>query len=366
MKVECIKNKLTDAVRKTERVVNKNNNLPVLSCLLLRASGGVFSVIGTNLDLGIQTEFSTRVFSEGVVAVPAHVLSGFLSQLPGEGVVVLEEVGGGLLISTKHTTTTIQTLNPNDFPSIPVVGGGPQVLLPAPDVVRGFEAVWYGSATSSMKPELSSVCVYTDHNEVVFVATDSFRLAEKRIPIKKNIELPTLLIPFKNVVDIMKVFEGVRDNIILSINKNQISLQGGGLRVTSRVIDGTFPDYQQIIPKSFDTEVLLLKQDLSAALRVSAVFSGAFHQVGFRAAPAKKTFEVTAENGQIGKNTMLLDASVKGEEVEVGFNQRYLTDCFPAITTDSVTLGFNGPHKALVLKGAGDRSFTYLVMPVNK
>lgn len=366
MKIECVKNKLTELILKADRVVGKNQNLPILGCFLLKVNNGTLSVSATNLDLGVRGEMPVRVFKEGQAAVPAQVLSGFLSQLPNEGNISLEVEEGRLLVSSKYSKTNIKLLNSEDFPTLPSVQGGLSTTIAPQDLIKGFQSVWFSAATSSMKPELSSVYVFYDQKQLVFVATDSFRLAEKRISIKKQTDFQPILIPFKNVADIIRLFENEKSDIEFVFNKNQAAIRGAGLEVVSRLIEGTFPDYQQIIPKDHKTEVVVLKQDILSALKISTIFSGAFHRVDFSLSPTKKSFEVSSESDHIGKNTINPEAVIKGEEVKISFNLKYLTDCFQAIHQDSVTLHFSGAHKPLIIRGVGDSSFTYLVMPMNR
>jgi DNA polymerase-3 subunit beta len=127
-----------------------------------------------------------------------------------------------------------------------------------------------------------------------------------------------------------------------------------------------FPDYRQIIPSDLKTEAVVLKQDLLSALKLSLIFSGPFHRVDITASPKKKLLELSSESDHVGKNLVQLDASAKGEEVTTSFNLRYLVDCFQSIQQDGVSLGFSGAQKPLVVRGVGDNSFTYLVMPMNK
>ncbi|OHA17967.1 MAG: DNA polymerase III subunit beta [Candidatus Taylorbacteria bacterium RIFCSPHIGHO2_01_FULL_46_22b] len=366
MKVECVKTKISGVISKIERIAGKNQHLPILNCFLLEAIGGELSVSVTNLDLGVVVKLPVRVSVEGRVAVPAVVFAGVLSQLPEDSNVVFELIDTNFVVSTKHTKTNIKTLPTDDFPTIPISKEGARVVLLGADLIKGLQLVAYSSATSSMKPELSSVVVRGDHKDLVFVATDSFRLAEKKIPMKKGVLFDNILLPFKNVADITKIFEGYRGEIELSIHKNQIVLLGGGFCVVSRVVEGNFPDYQQIIPKGATTEGIVLKQDLVSALKLANIFSGTFHEISFHITPNKKLCELSSESGHVGKNVMRLDAVVKGEEISVSFNHRYIMDCFQSISGDSVSLNFNGPHKPLVIRSAGDSSFTYLVMPMNK
>src|SRR3989344_4235204 len=365
MKVECVKNKLYNLLQKTERVTGKNQNLPILSCFLLSAEGGVLTVHATNLDLGVKSSTLVRVLKEGKVVVPASVFFGFLSQLTNDENVSLESVGGVLEVSTKHTKTNIKLFDSKVFPNIPISNNTTQNIIPTTDLLKGLQSVWFSASVSAMKPELSSVCIYYDQKNLVFVATDSFRLAEKKVA-TKPLDIQPILIPFKNVVDIIKILDGHEGNISVSSSKGQVSFLGEGVYIVSRVIEGSFPDYQQIIPKEFKTEVVLLKQDLISSLKLSNIFSNTFNQINFFLSPSKKTFELNTQNEHVGKSVVKVDAVVKGEELNVDFNHRYLTDCFQPISSDSISLRFSGAHKPLVLQGVGDTSFIYLVMPMNK
>lgn len=366
MKIECVKNKVTDIVLKIGRVVSKNQNLPILGCVLLEVGGSNLVVSATNLDLGVRGELPVRVSTDGRAAVPAQVFSALLSQLPNDGNITLEVDGGKLVVTSKYSKTSIKLLNHEDFPVVPKVVGGSSSTIPTQDLLSGFLSVWYSAAASAMKPELSSVYVYQEQKHLIFVATDSFRLAERRVAVKNRIDFQPILIPFKNVLDITKLFEGTKGEVEFVSTKNQATLTGGGLHVVSRLIEGTFPDYQQIIPKNPKTEAILLKQDLVSALKTSTIFSGSFHRVDFTVQPTKKLIEISAESDHVGKNLIRLESVVKGEDVSISFNLRYLSDCFQSLPQDSVSLSFNGPHKPLVVKGVGDNTFTYLVMPMNR
>src|SRR5207253_1390922 len=155
------------------------------------------------------------------------------------------------------------------FPTIPHIDGEKTLKLSAKELIRGIKAVWYSAASSSMKPELSSVYVYTDHDGLIFASTDSFRLAEKHIKMKGVEDFGSILIPVKNVPEIMRILEGCPGDVEISLTKNQISFSYSGVYLTSRVVDGVFPDYKQIIPKDFKTKVTVLKQDVASALKVA-------------------------------------------------------------------------------------------------
>jgi len=301
------------------------------------------------------------------MAVPGSVLLNTLSALYEGKTVTLAERGGNLLIKTPHGTTTIKAQPHEDFPSIPKPTGAKTFTLPAEMLTEGFRSVWYSASISSVKPELSSVYVYPYDGKTYFVATDSFRLAEKAIVSKSGVpEFDALLVPFKNIGEIIRVLEQVRGDVSVSLTQNQISFSFDETYLTSRLVDGTFPDYKQIIPKEFVTEATVLKQDLLNILKKTTVFSDNFHQVRFKLDPEKKVFTLSSKNSDVGEAIDDVPASLSGDPLEISFNYKYLLDVFQSIHTDSVTLSFSGKSRPLVIRGVAEPSFLYLVMPMNK
>ncbi len=364
MKIECIKEKLLLGINSAEKVTGKNLTLPILSSILLETKQSALVIRATNLDLGIEIVTPAKIVEEGSVVVPGNLLSGLLSNLQEEKI-TLETIEGGLVVSTKNTSSTIKTLPSEDFPIIPKVDAL-AVSFEAAAFSYGLSSVWYSAAVTSMKPELASVYLYTDQGELVFVATDSFRLAEKRISIKKEKEIGSILIPFKNVPEIIRFLESTKGEVDISVDGGQVSFSREGGYLVSRIIEGSFPDYRQIIPKEAKTEAIVLKQDFLGALKLTHVFSDAFNQVSMRIIPGEKLFEMTTKNSSLGENNTTLDAVLKGEDMVLSFNYKYIVDCFQSIKSDSLTLSFHGAGKPMLIQGVNDKSFLYVVMPMNK
>ncbi|MBM2817459.1 MAG: Beta sliding clamp, partial [Parcubacteria group bacterium] len=201
---------------------------------------------------------------------------------------------------------------------------------------------------------------------LVFVATDSFRLAEKIIKIEKDDNQFSILVPLKNIPEIIRIFEEFSGEVSICLSKNQISFSDNYNYIVSRLIDGVFPDYKQIIPKEIKTEAIVLKQDLISTLKISNIFSDKFNQVNIKILPSKKVFEITTKNSNIGENTNTVPASLSGDDISVNFNYKYIIDCIQSIDSDSVSLSFNGVSKPMTIRGISDKSFTYIVMPMNK
>lgn len=366
MNVEVIKDKLRGVVSRAERLSGKHLSLPILSHLLLIARRGSLTVRATNLEMGVEYTLPAKIEKEGEVAVPASVFASFVGNLGNAKSVFLEASGGKLTITSLGARAVINGGNSDDFPTVPKAEGGsfpmdPQVLL------KGFKSVQYAGALGNLKPELSSVYLYNDAEELIFVATDSFRLAEKRTVFKKaTAPFHPILIPIKNVSEIARMLEEEEVEVRVFIGKGQLSIEGAGLRMTSRLVAGSFPDYRQIIPKDFATEAVVLKEDLSSALKLTTLFSDRFNQLHIHLEPKKKLFELSARSGELGESSSSIPAALSGENLESNFNHRYITDCLSTIGTDSVALRFSGENRPLLIGGVGDTSFRYLVMPMNR
>ncbi len=366
MKVECLKEKITTAISLAEKITSRNTTLPVLKCVLLEAKDNLLVIKATNLDLGIEITLPVKTEEVGIVAVPGNTLNTLITSLQGEKNIILETKNNNLQISTKRNKTLIKSYPHEDFPGIPEVSGAKKLTFNSKDLINGFKSVWYSSSISSMKPELSSIFVYPDNDSVVFVATDSFRLAEKKIKVKQKKDFSQILIPFKNIPEIIRTLEQAEGEINVFLSKNQISFEVNSIRLISRVIDGIFPDYKQILPKEATTEVVVLKQDLINSLKVANIFSDNFNQISMKISAKQKIFELSTKNGEVGENQDKLEAALSGEDIEISFNYKYINDSFQSIEADSVSLSFNGAGKPLVLRGVNDKSFLYLVSPMNK
>ncbi|OGI68098.1 DNA polymerase III subunit beta [Candidatus Nomurabacteria bacterium RIFCSPHIGHO2_01_FULL_42_15] len=365
MKLECKIEELRNKVSQVERITGKNLTLPILNSILLVASGKSLKLRSTNLSLGIEVEIPTKIEKEGIVAISGSVLNGVFSNIFQNENVFLESTDGNLSIQTKKNKIKLKGQPPDDFPTIPRVTGT-SFEIESKKLIDGIKSVYYSGAISDVKPEIASVFIYTHEENLIFVSTDSFRLAEKKIKIKGIPEISGILVPYKNIAEILRVFGESSSIIEVHFNKNQISFSTDSVYLTSRVIDGVFPDYRQIIPKTSSTNAIVLKQDLLNALKISNIFSDKFNQVNLRISAKEKVFEISSMNNDIGENKTYLDATLSGENIELGFNYKYFLDCFQSITTDSLSIKFSGASSPLVISPVSDPSFLYLIMPMNR
>lgn len=365
MKFEIAVEKLHSAIDAANRITLRNGTLQALTNILLVITKGILKVRATNLSLGVEFTLPIKSEGEGVVSVDGKTLSTFLNTIQKNKKVSFELQDQTLKISSGSSKTLLKTYPYDDFPTLPSLQGE-EILLPKKEFISGIRSTVFAAAVSDIKPEIASVYITKDGNTLTFAATDSFRLAEKKESVSKLPDFDGILIPQKNIIEIAKILEDISGNISCIIGENQITLSVDGIYITSRIVNGSFPNYTEIIPKTFETEVITLKQDLITLLKSAQIFSDKFNQVTFTVNPQEKKCECIAKNTNIGEFTGELEGKIQGDPVSISFNQKYLLECLQSIPQDSITLGFNGPQKAIVVRGASFTAFTYLLMPMNR
>ncbi|HWC57525.1 MAG TPA: DNA polymerase III subunit beta [Candidatus Paceibacterota bacterium] len=365
MKAQCSVEKLKNAIALADRMSGRNLTLPLLQAVLISAKGKSICVRATNLNVGIEIEIPATVTQEGSVVVKGDVVASVCSNLPPTNEVLLTLENDNLTLQSDKTTTVIKSLPAEEFPALPVVEGD-TFEIKTTLFEEGVRSVAFAAATSEIKPEISSVYVYAEEGVMTFVATDSFRLAEKKLPIKNIPDISKILIPYKNIADLLRVVEVIGDKLTVTYSRNQLSFRGGGVYFTSRLIDGGFPPYTLIIPKEENTKVVVLKQDLLHTLKLSTLFVDTFFQISFKVDPVQKQITISSKNSNVGSSQSLVDSVISGEAIEVVCNLKYFLDVLQVVAGDSVALSFTTPTKAIAIRSVQDKHFLYLLMPANR
>lgn len=346
------------------KVSTKHVTLPVLQCVLLEAKGGVLTVKATNLEIGIEATMSVSAQEDGVVAVPSGTLTQTV-QYMGQKDVVLRVDDDMLVVEGAGSETTIKSVPHEEFPTIPKIQGSGQTINRALFAL-GIKTASFAASQSSIKPELGSVYVYQKkEHSLTFVATDSFRLMEKTVPQKGVVMDASILIPQKNALEVARVCDVLTSDPEFRVDENQCSLSfEEGVYITSRLTSGSFPDYNQIIPKEYCTHTTVLKNDLTHAFKKTNIFLNKFMQV--TATVTDGSLTLSAHSGEVGTTTESVKAVTEGGELTLSFNQRYLQEPMQHIVDDSIVMHFAGIGRPMVLSGVNDQSLRYLVMPMNK
>lgn len=364
MHIKITRDSLIKELDLVGKVSTKHVTLPVLQCVLLQTQKDSIILKATNLEIAIESKIKAIVIEEGIVAVPASILAQTIQYIPGSELILkIEETS--LVVESGGSVTYIKTIPFEEFPTIaPIKGNGQKIQK---DIFSlGIKTAACAASVSSIKPELGSVCiVQKKEHSATFVATDSFRLMEKTVPQKNFILEESILIPYKNALELARICDSQENDPELHINENQCALVfPDGVYVTSRLISGSFPDYGQIIPKEYSTHVTLLKNDLSLVFKKTNIFLNKFMQVGLDI--SKNALTISAHSGEVGTTTDTLKVQTEGDDLALNFNQRYLADVLPHLHDESIIMHFAGIGRPLVIEGVNDKSVRYLVMPMNK
>ena len=345
------------------RVSTKHVTLPVLQCVLIEAGKEVV-LKATNLEIGIEATLEGTIEEEGSVAVPAQVLIQTIN-LHTSTSVTLRVEEGTLVVEGKESTTQIKTVGTEEFPNIPRLTTDAQTVNGA-QFGLGIKTAVFAASQSSIKPELGSVYIFQKkEHSLTFVATDSFRLMEKTVTQPKVALEESILIPNKNALELMRMLESISEDPQLQVDENQCAFTfSNGVYITLRLTNGSFPDYNQIIPKEYVTHATVLRKDLMHSFKKTNIFLNKFMQV--QVVVTKEAVTVAATSGEVGATTESIPAKSTGEELTLNFNQRYVAEALSHFTDDSITLNLAGIGRPMVITGVNDTSARYLVMPMNK
>jgi DNA polymerase-3 subunit beta len=365
MKIICLKNHFKEAVFLCEKITGKNLSLPILSNILISTNERNLKLVATNLEIGIEVEIPAKTEKGGRVAIPANIINNFISNIPGDENITLESQNNNLLISFSNSSTLIKGHLADDFPNLPKIENKEKTEIPVVDFISGLKSVGYASSFSNIKPEIASVFVYSGKNTpLTFVATDSFRLAEKKFNYFSE-NLKGVLIPQRSVSEILRIFDGRKGKLNLFFDKNQIFVSLDNVKFISRLTEGVFPDYHQIIPKKFVSDVIIEKNVFINNLKTASVFSGKLNELNIAVGSKNNSVIIKTSSSETGEHVANIPAKITGEDLKMTFNHKYIFDCLPHISSDKILLRFSGVGKPLVITGADDNSFQYIAMPMN-
>lgn len=360
------KKEFAEVVGMVSRFADRRSaTLPSLSGIAIVAGDDGIKVRATNLETGVDIHIEGTIKNPGAIVLPSTILREISSSFSGEGQVTIEHSGDTAIISSGSAKSTMKTLPFEDFPTLPLPENPKTIFSIAGAALKSLiSTVASCASTSTIRPELASVLLSSEGGVVKSVATDSFRLAEKKMSVKGKVGNFSILIPAKNATDVAQTIpEG---DVEVRVGEHQCAVLWDKSTITTRLVSAAYPDYTQIIPKSFGSEATLLRKDFENALRRTAVFSDSFQKVRLGFDVSGKKLALSAHNADVGESVEPLTASLTGESLELSFNHRYLQTPLPLITSESITLSAGGIGRPLVIRGVGDTGFLYLVMPMNQ
>lgn len=361
MKVVCTVEHLKNAVATTERFTGRHITLPILSYLLFHTKEKKILINATNLEIGVEYTIQGKVVKPGTTTAPAKTLSQILQSLTDE-TVTLEVNEQQLTLQTASNTTTLIGMNPDDFPKLPTIKNEHSFTIPTTGLTDALSQVLPAVATIDLKPELSGILFSLNKKTLTLTGTDSFRLAEKTI--QHNTEHDgeiVFIVPARTIQEVLRT-SSPDGEVRVSVGEHQVIFEWSGIRILSRLIDGAYPPYKNLFPKTYETTIVVNRDELLKKIRLAAVFSSRLNDVTLHF--SQNELEVTTTNTETGTTTSRLGVKGKGKAGSVVFNHRYLFDGVEASGGENVILNLNGVTGPTLIQNPNDASFLYLLMPI--
>ena len=380
MRASCLQENLSRGLGIVGRAVATRSTLPVTSHILVATDGGRLRLAATNLEIAITVWVGAKVEAEGAVAVPAQVLTQFVNSLPPDRI-DLSISGRVLQVKCARFEARINGLDPDDFPPIPTVAEAPTTAMD-PEVLRGvIEQVAFAAATDDTRPVLTGVYTRLAGDQGLFAAADGFRLSVRQAPLLSPVpegDEVEVIVPARALHELQRIIPDGDQPVQVAIQPNRAQLLFriesdspgvGTIELVSQLIQGTFPNFQQLIPKTYACRVVVNTQEFLKATRVAEIFARHNSDIvrlnifpGEELAPGR--LRVSARSEDTGENVGEIDATVDGDEAKIAFNVRYLKQALEVVDTPQVALEMTSPSSPGVIRPVNQDGFVHLIMPM--
>lgn len=356
----------------TEKITGKNLTLPILNNLLIEALPNFLKISSTDLEVGIEWWGHCKTEKEGSIAVPAKFISQLVGVLPEEKIDIKTK-GNTLLIEGKNIKTQIKGFSSDEFPIIPKFLKDIYIEMDGKKLKDGLISVVDMVSTSQVKPEISGVYFSFNKGSIKLVATDSFRLAEKTIKddfknlFEKEINF---ILPQKTTRELINILpEEEGEKIRIYFSESQVMFETflpnsthPEINLVSRQIDGEYPSYEEIIPKTSKTKIILNKDEFVKQIKMAGLFGGKTNEVLIKV--GENNIEIKSQDDEIGESELSMSAITEGDEVKVSFNYRFILDALTNIKSSEISFEMQGNDRPALIKPVGDASYLYVVMPI--
>lgn len=375
MKLISVQENLKKGLSIVSHGTGKNINLPILNNILIKAHKNSVELISTNLEIGIIHKLRGKVEEEGEFTVDAKIITDYVNLLPSENVEI-ESVDEELRIECENYKTKIRGESAKEFPLIPTVDQSNYYSCSVADLKKALNSVVFAVSNSENRIELSGVFFDFNDGRLIMVATDSYRLAERYVNVKASGDFidQKLIVPARTVQELLRILSNYNSEdlafeqngeVHISISDNQILFTIDSVDLVSRLINGQYPDYKQIIPDKSKTEVVANKSELLRAVKAAAIFS----KIGINDINLEfknNKIIISASSGQSGESRVDMEAEITGIDNEVAINFRYLIDGLNNIDSDRVKMKMVSGNTPCILTSEKEDSYLYVVMPIRQ
>jgi DNA polymerase-3 subunit beta len=373
MKLSCLQENLSRGLSVVGRAVPTRTTLPVTNNVLLSTDESRLKLVATNLEIAISCWIGAKVEEEGAITVPARLLNEFINSLPGEKVdIALSPRSRTLELQCARFEARISGMEADDFPPIPQVAEGITTRMEPEALRQAITQVVFAAATEDTRPVLTGVYAEFEGEKLTLAAADGFRLAVYHMPLAAPVEEKVeVIIPARALSELNRLLVAQEEPVEVRVNaqKSQVLFQLKNTQMVSQLIQGTFPNYSQLIPQSHTTKAVVEASEFLRATRTASIFArdgGGIVRLeitpGEELTPGRMTVSARAE--EVGDDKGEIDAMVEGEAARIAFNGRYLTDVLGILHEEKVAVETATPSSPGVLRPVGVENYIYVVMPM--
>lgn len=375
MKITSLQENLKSGLFLVSHIAGKNINLPILNNVMIEARGSNIRFITTDLEIGIVATVRGKVDEEGVFTVDAKIINEYISLLPNKKV-EFRQKDLKLNIKSENYKTTIKGQAAEDFPLIPHLDKKNYYKAGAEELKQALAQVIFSVSTTETRVELSGVLFDLTEDKLTLVATDSYRLAERTISINTNgSAAKRIIVPAKTIQELIRVLSTIKDEAVaeketmveMYVSDNQILFTVGSVELISRLIEGQYPDYQQIIPSNSATQVSINRAEFIRAVKAASIFSKTgINDINLDFPVSKKRVTITSESSQVGENTAEIEADTAGKDNGIVVNYRYLLDGLNNIESENIYLEIIDSATPCIMHPEKNKDYLYIIMPIKQ
>lgn len=374
MKITARQDQLSQALRIAGRAVAARSPLPITANVLVATEDSRLKVSATNLEIAITTWIDATIADEGAITLPAKLLSEFVDTLPSEPVdVTVKDGTNAAHVRAGRYEATIRGMGADDFPVIPTAGEEAAATVEAQTLKDMLEQVVFAAAMDDTRPVLTGVLATFSGDQITLTATNGFRLATRVGELASSAAGDfSIIIPAKTLNELARILPDGEAQVQIAVtpNRNQVVFRTDQLHVVSRLVEGTYPNYRQIIPTKFSTKVVVSTDELMKATKIASFFSrDNSNIITLDVQPGGEagvgSVVVSGAAAELGEDRGELDAVVNGGETRISFNSRYVSDVLGVLRADQVGLELTGPNSAAVFKPIDAADYTHVVMPMH-
>jgi DNA polymerase-3 subunit beta len=358
------KQHLNKGLQAVSRLASGKMPLPILNNILIEAETGVITLSVSNLELGIQVTVPGKTEEPGKFTVPAKTFHEFIQNCTDSTIEGKVSDNATLVLKTDHTNVKIRGLDASEFPNLPFTTDKPSLQVNAKALKDAIDRAVFATAIDDTRPVLAGVLFLGKNGEFITVATDSHRLAEKRMKLVHLDKEFSVIVPKFAALELSRIAGDEAGDISVIVGDNQIQFEMSNLKIVSQLIEGKYPDYEAIVPKEYRTRVTADTGDLSAGLKTVNLFArDAGNTVKLSVIPGKG-MTIESKGDQRGEATNQVTAITEGDELTISFNVKYFLDALTAIQADNIFIEFNGTEKPAILRPANSKEYYSLLMPL--